>query len=81
MTKGLTGGEGRRHQRIGGFTDDREQYEAALNACWIVYRVPAWIYKGSRRIWRSKMLFTIRRFGGLPYGAAMPSFRRAARAA
>ena len=49
-----------------GALDDCEKYEAALNAGWIVYRVPSpWIYKGNRRIWRARMLFTIRRFVGL----------------
>ena len=57
--EGLTR-EGGRPQRLPGFVDDCEKYEAALNAGWIVYRVPPqWIYKGSRPIWREQMLSTI----------------------
>lgn len=44
--EGLTGGAGGRHQRVGGFREDCEKYEAALSLGWLLYRVPAsWAWK------------------------------------
>lgn len=53
--------QGGRHQRIQGFVNDCEKYEAALRQGWKVYRVPGqWIIQGKRRIWRREVMDTLK---------------------
>ena len=58
--EGLTH-DGGRHQRIAGFIQDAQKYEAAMMLGWTVYRVPGpWVckkVKGEyRHIWREEVM-------------------------
>ena len=53
--------EGGRHQRVKGFMDDAEKYEAALVGGWRVYRVPGpWVATPKRHVWRAEMVEALR---------------------